>query len=274
MNPPANDCFVLLDDSGASADDRRSRLYTGYRATLESPDASHLPALLQQMERELKQGLHAVGLFDYEAGLAAHGLAARGAPVARILLFAACRAMSSAEVDDWLTTRAQAEAGANQHDDAARAVALAADPKNRSENLMIVDLLRNDLGKVAVPGSVAVPQLFHAQSALPDRAGYRIRTDRNHAGFTGMTVTWRATACNDKWRRVRWGALARLHSENSTRKMLCAGCLICSNGRLKACLTVFNVTTDLTLATLGKPNNFLDMNSENDARSGAAIRSM
>lgn len=37
---------------------------------------------------------------------------------------------------------------------------LAQSPKDRSENLMIVDLLRNDIGRVAVPGSVKVPQLF------------------------------------------------------------------------------------------------------------------
>jgi len=47
--------------------------------------------------------------------------------------------------------------------DGARAQALAQDDKNRAENLMIVDLLRNDLGRVAVTGSVEVPALFDVQ---------------------------------------------------------------------------------------------------------------
>lgn len=48
-------------------------------------------------------------------------------------------------------------------DEAARAE-LAQDEKQRAENLMIVDLMRNDLTRIAAPGSVSVPELFKVET--------------------------------------------------------------------------------------------------------------
>ena len=63
-----------------------------------------------------------------------------------LLLARPMKGTASAADDDTTTAR--------------RAAALALDPKNRAENLMIVDLLRNDLGRIAQTGSVEVPRLF------------------------------------------------------------------------------------------------------------------
>ncbi|NLU84735.1 aminodeoxychorismate synthase component I [Rhodococcus sp. HNM0569] len=54
--------------------------------------------------------------------------------------------------------------GANDAEDRALRDQLRASEKDRSENLMIVDLVRNDLSRVCVPGSVHVPTLFDVET--------------------------------------------------------------------------------------------------------------
>jgi para-aminobenzoate synthetase/4-amino-4-deoxychorismate lyase len=64
--------------------------------------------------------------------------------------------------------------GGDPHADQRAREGLAADPKQRAENLMIVDLLRNDLARIAAPGAVRVPDLF---------------TVETYPGFHAMTST-------------------------------------------------------------------------------------
>jgi len=54
--------------------------------------------------------------------------------------------------------------GATPAEDAAQSALLRSAAKERAENLMIVDLLRNDLSRIAEPHSVRVPRLFHTEA--------------------------------------------------------------------------------------------------------------
>ncbi|WP_435945362.1 aminodeoxychorismate synthase component 1 [Dryocola sp. BD586] len=84
-------------------------------------------------------------------------------------------------------------------EDAKQAAKLAHSPKDRAENLMIVDLLRNDIGRVAVPGSVRVPELFvveafpavhHLVSTITATLPERLQaTDLLRASFPGGSIT-------------------------------------------------------------------------------------
>lgn len=66
-----------------------------------------------------------------------------------------------------ITARPMKGTAARHRDESADAKVrekLRTDPKQRAENLMIVDLLRNDLSRIAKPGTVQVPELFHVES--------------------------------------------------------------------------------------------------------------
>ena len=56
-----------------------------------------------------------------------------------------------------------ADRGRDSKEDSEIAGQLKNCPKNRSENVMIVDLLRNDLGRISTTGSVKVPRLFNVE---------------------------------------------------------------------------------------------------------------
>jgi para-aminobenzoate synthetase component 1 len=89
--------------------------------------------------------------------------------------------------------------GTTPLEDAALAAELQASPKDRAENVMIVDVLRNDLGRVCATGSVAVPQLcalerFPQVWHLTSTVTGRLRETAGpfellHACFPGGSIT-------------------------------------------------------------------------------------
>jgi para-aminobenzoate synthetase/4-amino-4-deoxychorismate lyase len=276
MNPAC--VFALLDDRDATAAHPTSRLYTGFVREHRCTDPATLDAVWTAAESDLRAGLHAVALADYEWGAKLLGAGSRDLPDTdrsslRILMFERLGRLSRDDADEWLraldggsaqpgsagvmalqasierdefeqaieriqeairdgetyqvnyTYRLAGQAygepvalyrrlrarqpvpygafialppaGATTHllsyspelflqheagtltarpmkgtaarapeveGDSALAAWLAQDIKNRAENLMIVDLLRNDLGRVARVGSVHVPRLFALES--------------------------------------------------------------------------------------------------------------
>lgn len=259
--------FALLDDCDSTASARSSRLYSGFVRERVCTDPARLDEVDAAVAQDLRDGLHAVVVGDYEFGRNLQRAQPGHAPL-RFLLYARCERLSRDEVDAWLAQqdgggkpsiagvahveksvsrdafdaaiaavhdalragdsyqvnytyrlnfdvfgtplalyrrlrarqpvrygalialpdgpwvvscspelfvekhgdvlrarpmKGTAPRSADPRDDAAAAAFLANDPKNRAENVMIVDLLRNDVSRIARTGTVRVPALFSVE---------------------------------------------------------------------------------------------------------------
>lgn len=97
---------------------------------------------------------------------------------------------------------------------------LTEDPKSRAENLMIADMVRADLGKIAVPGSVRVPRLF-ALDRLP--TVLQMSTEIEAVSSAGLADRFRALhPCASVTGAPRVMAMARLREwETGPRGLYC-----------------------------------------------------
>jgi len=259
--------FALLDDCDSTASARSSRLYSGFVHERVCTDPARLDEIDAAVAQDLRDGLHAVVVGDYEFGRNLQRAQPGDAPL-RFLLYARCEHLSCDEVDAWLAQqdgsgspsiagvahvtksvsrgafdaaiaavhdalragdsyqinytyrlnfdvfgtplalyrrlrarqpvrygalialphgawvvscspelfvekhgdvlrarpmKGTAPRSADPREDAAAAAFLASDPKNRAENVMIVDLLRNDVSRIARTGTVRVPALFSVE---------------------------------------------------------------------------------------------------------------
>ena len=259
--------FALLDDCDSTASARSSRVYSGFVRERVCTDPAQLDAIDAAVAQDLRDGLHAVVVGDYEFGRNLQRAQPGHAPL-RFLLYARCERLSRDEVDAWLAQqdgggtpsiagvahvaksvsrdafdaaigavhdalragdsyqvnytyrlnfdvfgtplalyrrlrarqpvrygalialpggawvvscspelfvekqgdvlrarpmKGTAPRSADPREDSAAAAFLASDPKNRAENVMIVDLLRNDVSRIARTGTVKVPALFSVE---------------------------------------------------------------------------------------------------------------
>jgi len=140
--------------------------------------------------------------------------------------------------------------GRTPEEDKALADELAQAEKDRAENLMIVDLLRNDLGKVCRAGSVKVPELFkiesypnvhHLVSAVTGRLadGYTSLDLLRHC-FPGGSITGapkiRAMEIIDELepqrRAIYCGSIGYIGADGAMDTSICIRTLLVENGRI------------------------------------------
>ncbi|WP_231730922.1 aminodeoxychorismate synthase component I [Lacimicrobium alkaliphilum] len=138
----------------------------------------------------------------------------------------------------------------DQKEDKALAEALATSEKDRAENLMIVDLLRNDISKHCQSGSVKVPQLFAIESFpavhhLVSTVEGRLKSDSSpldllRGAFPGGSITGapkiRAMEIIEELephrRSIYCGSIGYLSADGRMDTSICIRTLLCENHQL------------------------------------------
>lgn len=135
--------------------------------------------------------------------------------------------------------------GATPTRDAELAADLRADPKERAENVMIVDLMRNDLSRVCDPATVSVERLLEVESYAAVHQLVSTVAGRVRPGTT-LGDLWTATfPAGSMTGAPKLSAMTILHGLERASRGAYAGCAgwVGEDGRLDLAMTIRTVVT-------------------------------
>ncbi|CAH0139030.1 Aminodeoxychorismate synthase component 1 [Microbacterium oxydans] len=143
--------------------------------------------------------------------------------------------------------------GATPADDAALAAELAVNPKERAENVMIVDLMRNDLSQVCVPGSIRVDGLWVVET-YP--AVHQLVSTVSGTAVVGTTVGelfHAAFPAGSMTGAPKLSAMTRLHGLEGGPRGIYAGCFgyIGVDGTLDLAMVIRSIVVEERQAVVG-----------------------
>jgi anthranilate synthase component 1 len=130
---------------------------------------------------------------------------------------------------------------------------LRADPKERAENLMIVDLMRNDLERIATPGTVAVTGLFEVETLRHVHQLVSTLEARIAPGTTVSSVLDATFPAGSMTGAPKHAAMTLLQAMEGGRRGVYSGCFgrIGSDGSLELAMTIRSIVIGPTGATVG-----------------------
>lgn len=144
--------------------------------------------------------------------------------------------------------------GVDAASDAALAAELVASPKERAENVMIVDLMRNDLSRVCVPGTIHVEGLWEIES-YP--AVHQLVSSVSGIAATGLTVQelWDAAfPAGSMTGAPKLSAMTVLHAlESGAPRGIYSGCFgyVGVDGSMDLAMVIRSIVMDDERAVVG-----------------------
>lgn len=143
--------------------------------------------------------------------------------------------------------------GGDPVEDAALAAELREDPKERAENVMIVDLMRNDLSRVCVPGSIRVEGLWEVETYPAVHQLVSTVSGVAAAGLTFGGLLGAAFPAGSMTGAPKLSAMTRLHELEDAPRGVYAGCFgyVGVDGAVDLAMVIRSIVVERSEAYVG-----------------------